>query len=260
MSAAAPAIALRGLAIRYGERVALRPTTLDVPARSVQAVVGPAGSGKTSLLRTLDLLSVEVDGATLDGTARVHDVDVTALARQPRRDAAALAALRRRVGIVFAVPQPLPGSIAENVGFGARLAGASGARLAERVEAGLRAARLWDEVRDRLRLPAARLSGGQQQRLCLARALAVDPEVLLLDEPCSGLDPISTAQIEETLRVLAERLTCVLVTNNVAQARRVADRTAFLLMGELVEEGPTARLFDDAADARTRDYLAGRFG
>ena len=262
-AAGLPALALRDLSVRYGDRVALQPTTLDVQPRTIQGVVGPAGSGKTTLLRTLDLLSVEVDGATVSGSARLFGDDLLAAAG-PNAGASARAALRRRVGIVFAVPAPLPGSIAENVGFGPRRLGVRGAALAERVERALRAARLWDEVKDRLSLPAMRLSGGQQQRLCLARTLAVEPEVLLLDEPCSGLDPISTAQIEDTLVALTRapdaRLTCVLVTNNVMQARRVADRTAFLLMGELVEEGPTAELFAGARDARTRDYLAGRFG
>jgi phosphate transport system ATP-binding protein len=201
-----------------------------------------------------------VDGATLAGEAHVAGVEVTRLACERRPDPRALAELRRRAGIVFAVPRALPGSIFENVAFGPRRAGVRGTALTERVERALRDAQLWAEVRDRLRLPAARPSGGQQQRLCLARTLALEPEVLLLDEPCSGLDPISTQLIEETLRALAERLTSVLVTNNLAQARRVSDRTAFLFMGALVEEGATAALFAAPRDPRTRDYFTGRFG
>jgi phosphate transport system ATP-binding protein len=169
--------------------------------------------------------------------------------------------LRRRIGMVFATPQPLPGSIYDNLVYGPRLGGIRGrAALDELVETSLRAAELWDEVKDRLRRSAFALSGGQQQRLCIARTIALGPEVILLDEPCSGLDPISTLKIEEMMRSLRSRFTWVLVTNNTKQAARVSQRTAFLLLGELVEDGPTATLFTSPRDERTGDYIEGRFG
>jgi phosphate transport system ATP-binding protein len=169
--------------------------------------------------------------------------------------------LRRRVGMVFATPQPLPGSIRDNLLFGPRLAGAhSRSELAALVESSLHAAQLWDETKDRLDSPASALSGGQQQRLCIARTIALDPDVVLLDEPCSGLDPISTLKIEETMQRLRSRFTWVLVTNNTKQAARVSDRTAFMLAGELIEEAPTGRLFTAPVDRRTGDYVEGRFG
>ncbi|MCA0375566.1 MAG: phosphate ABC transporter ATP-binding protein [Gemmatimonadetes bacterium] len=253
-------IHLDDFSVHVGQRAKVQHLTLRIPHATLHAIIGPAGSGKTTLLRALDLLGPHRDDARLSGTARVADTDIVALSAVRWPDPRVVATHRRRVGIVFAVPHPLPGSIFENVAFGARRAGVQGTTLTARVEEALRHARLWEEVHDRLDLPAARLSGGQQQRLCLARALAVQPQVLLLDEPCSGLDPISTAQIEETLRVLAGTMTCVLVTNSLAQARRVSDDTTFLLGGRLVETGPTAQLFTDPQDARTRDYVAGRFG
>lgn len=254
-------LAARDLAVRYGPVVALRPTTLAIRAGTIHAIIGPAGSGKTSFLRALNLLSVEVDGATLGGSLTLDGEELVGPDGGAALAGDALARLRRRVGIVFATPQPLPRSIYENLAFGPRLAGVRGKdALDALVERSLRAAQLWDEVRDRLALPATRLSGGQQQRLCLARTLALDPEVVLLDEPCSGLDPISTARIEDTLRALTPAVTCVLVTNTVAQARRVADTTAFFYLGQLLENAPTAALFGAPRDPYTRDYLAGRFG
>ena len=249
-----PKLDVRALDVRYGRVSAVRGLDLAVPPGSICAIIGPARSGKTSLLRTINLLSLEIDGAEVDGRILVDGEDIL----RPDTDRARL---RRRIGMVFATPQPLPGSIRDNLVYGPRLAGIRGqARLAALVESSLRAAQLWDEVKDRLDHSAFALSGGQQQRLCLARTIALDPEIVLLDEPCSGLDPISTLKIEETMRALRSRFTWVLVTNNTKQAARVSDRTAFLLGGELVEEAPTAQLFTAPRDPRTGDYVEGRFG
>jgi phosphate transport system ATP-binding protein len=249
-----PKLDIHGLSVRYGHVAAVRDLDLAVPSGSIYAVIGPARSGKTSVLRTINLLSLEVDGAEVAGRIFVDGEDI--LAHDVQR-----ARLRRRIGMVFATPQPLPGSIRENLVYGPRLAGVRGdARLAEIIEASLRAAQLWEEVKDRLDESAFALSGGQQQRLCLARTIALGPEIILLDEPCSGLDPISTLKIEETMRSLRSRFTWLLVTNNTKQAARVSDRTAFMLGGALVEEAPTAQLFTTPRDARTADYVEGRFG
>jgi phosphate transport system ATP-binding protein len=248
-------IDIRNVSIRYGDREILRPTTLQVPAGSIHGIIGPAGSGKTSLLRTINKLSIERDLAVVSGTIVVDGIDVLPL----RGDA--LAALRRKVGIVFATPQPLPRTVFENVAYAPRVAGVrDSGTLAGLVEEALKAAQLWDEVADRLDLMATQLSGGQQQRLCIARALALKPAVVLLDEPCSALDPITTRRIEDALVSLTPAVTIVLVTNNVKQAERIATRTSFFLTGDLIETAPTAQLFSGAQDERTRDYLAGRFG
>lgn len=254
-STTAVKIALRDLSVRYLDTIALAPTSLNVSAGTVHALIGPAAGGKTSLLRTINGMSAELDGATVSGAIWVDRMDVVGLAGPE------LAALRRRIGIVFATPQPLPRSVFENVAYGPSIAGVRDPdALRATVERSLRAAELWDEVRDRLAAPATALSGGQQQRLCLARTLALDPEVVLLDEPCSGLDPISTARIESTLRSLTPRLTVVFVTNNVKQAERIADDVSFFLGGHLIESGPAVQVFERPRDPRTRDYLAGRFG
>jgi phosphate transport system ATP-binding protein len=250
----APKIAIRKLGIGYGGVPAIRDVTLSVPSHSITAIIGPAGSGKTSLLRTINLLSVDVDRAEVEGEILIDDRNVLDVDLDRT-------ALRRRVGMVFATPQPLPGSIYDNLVYGPRLAGVRRrTELDEVVESSLRAAQLWNEVKDRLRRSAALLSGGQQQRLCIARTLALGPEVVLLDEPCSGLDPISTFKIEEMMRALRDRFTWILVTNNTKQAARISQQTAFLLLGQLIEEGPTARLFTAPADPRTGDYIEGRFG
>jgi len=247
-------VAVRGLEVSYGSKRAVRDLTLDIAPNAVTAVIGPAGSGKTSILRTINLLSVDVDGATTRGEIRLDGRNV--LDGHTDR-----AALRRQVGMVFATPQPLPGTIFDNLVYGPRLAGVRRrAELDALVESSLRSAELWDEVKDRLGASAFALSGGQQQRLCIARTIALGPEVILLDEPCSGLDPISTLRIEEMMRSLTSRFTWVIVTNNTKQAARVSQRTAFLLLGELVEEGPTAELFTSPRDGRTADYVEGRFG
>jgi phosphate transport system ATP-binding protein len=253
VSDVAPKVALRKLGIRYGGAPVVRDVNLAIPRNAVTAIIGPAGSGKTSLLRTINLLSVEVDRARVEGEILLDGRDIL-------RAGVDRAALRRRVGMVFATPQPLPGSIYDNLVYGPRLAGVRREELDGLVESSLRAAELWEEVKDRLRRSAFSLSGGQQQRLCIARTIALAPEVVLLDEPCSGLDPVSTLKIEEMMRTLRSRFTWVLVTNNTKQAARVSERTAFLLLGELVEEGPTSQLFTTPKDSRTGDYVEGRFG
>lgn len=251
---AADKIRIERLSITLGDREVVRSLDLAIPRGSIYALIGPAGSGKTSVLRTINLLSVDVDHARVSGKVLLDDQDVL----QPSVDRSAL---RRRVALVFATPQPLPGSVFANLTFGPRLAGTTArADLEQLVEASLRKAELWDEVKDRLHRSAFALSGGQQQRLCIARALALNPEVVLLDEPCSGLDPISTFKIEEMMRSLKQQLTWVIVTNNTKQAARVSDRAAFLLSGELVEDAPTNRLFTAPRDGRTADYVEGRFG
>jgi phosphate transport system ATP-binding protein len=247
-------IRLERLSIELGERQVVRGLDLAIPHGSIYALIGPAGSGKTSVLRTINLLSVDVDRARVSGKVLLDGLDVL----QAGVDRSAL---RRRVALVFATPQPLPGSVFANLTFGPRLAGTTArADLELLVETSLRKAELWDEVKDRLHGSAFALSGGQQQRLCIARALALSPEVVLLDEPCSGLDPISTFKIEEMMRSLKQQLTWVIVTNNTKQAARVSDRAAFMLSGELVEDAPTKRLFTAPLDRRTADYVEGRFG
>ncbi len=250
-----PKIDIRALTISYGgAQPVVRRVHLEIPKNAIYAFIGPAGSGKTSILRSINLLSVDVDRADVMGQIRIDGNDI--LKRRVNR-----AELRRRVGMVFATPQPLPGSIRHNLTYGPRLAGVGGrAALHDRVESSLRAAQLWDEVKDRLDRSAFALSGGQQQRLCIARALALEPEVILLDEPCSGLDPISTLKIEQTMESLRDRITWVIVTNNTKQAARVSQRTAFFLLGELIEDGPTEQLFTAPRDRRTGDYIEGRFG
>lgn len=251
---ATAAIDIRGLCVRYGETTAVRDLDLSIARGAIHAIIGPARSGKTTVLRTLNLLSIDVDGAVAAGSIALDGRNI--LGADVDRPS-----LRRRVGMVFATPQPLPGSIRDNLLFGPRLAGAhSRSELAALVESSLHAAQLWDETKDRLDSPASALSGGQQQRLCIARTIALDPDVVLLDEPCSGLDPISTLKIEETMQRLRSRFTWVLVTNNTKQAARVSDRTAFMLAGELIEEAPTGRLFTAPVDRRTGDYVEGRFG
>ncbi len=247
-------IANRNFSVFYGATRALRGITLDVPANRILGIIGPAGSGKTALLRAMNRLNDLDPNCRVEGQILLDGEDIY----QPDFD---VVRLRRRVGMLFALPVPLPMSLFDNIAYGPRLSGIRARkRLDELVERSLRAAFLWDEVKDRLHTSALRLSGGQQQRLCLARVLAMEPEVILLDEPCSGLDPISTARIEEALMTLKNDYTIVLVTNNTKQAARVADITAFLLQGELVEFGPTPQLFLTPGDKRTNDYISGRFG
>lgn len=232
----------------------LRNITLDVRPRERLSIIGPASSGKTTFLRSLNRLNDLHWQFSKTGRILMDGQDIY----DPRQD---VAVLRRRVGMVYAVPTPLPWTVHENIAYGPRLAGVNNRRrLDEIVEQALRSAFLWDEMKDRLQDLATNLSGGQQQRLCLARVLALEPEVLMLDEPCSALDPISTAKIEAALEELKSRYSIILVTNNTKQAARASDRTAFLLMGELVEIGPTKQIFTNPTHQRTGDYITGNFG
>ncbi|HEY5999644.1 MAG TPA: phosphate ABC transporter ATP-binding protein [bacterium] len=237
-----------------GGQAALRDVTLDVPANRILGLVGPASSGKSTLLRCLNRMADLIAGARREGRILLDGADIHA----GGLDAVDI---RRRVGMVFDTPVPLPRSIYENVAYGQRLKGERDrGRLDAIVESALKAAILWDEVKDRLGTSALRLSGGQQQRLCIARTIALDPEVILLDEPCSGLDPISTLKVEEALAELKARYSIVLVTNNTKQAARVSDEVGFFLMGELVEYGEARQIFTVPRDKRTDDYISGRFG
>lgn len=247
-----PVLELRGFSAWYGAAPALAGVDLRVRPNEVLGLIGPAGGGKTTFLRSLNRMSDLDAGYRAEGLVAYRGTDV-------RGADVDVAVLRRKLGMVFATPVPLPGSILQNLRLGPRLMGGK-ADVDGRVEKSLRAAYLWDEVKDRLELPGASLSGGQQQRLCLARTLMLEPDVLLLDEPCSGLDPISTAKIEEALTLLKKELTVVLVTNNVMQASRCADRTAFFLQGKLVEEGPTRDIFVNPKEKLTHEYVSGRFG
>lgn len=250
-----PKFAIRNLTYGYSGQTVLNNVTLNIPAHEIFVLLGPANSGKSTLLRLLNRLndmleeSVEMSGQILLDGEDIYGPEVQ------------VTELRRRVGIVFARPLPLPGSIRENITYGLTLRGERDpAMLDEAVQRSLQQAALWDEVQNRLHDSAIRLSGGQQQRLCLARVLALEPDVVLLDEPTSGLDPISTAQVEESLQELKQDYTFILSPHSVQQAARVADRAAFLLMGELVETGPASRFFTAPGDKRTEDYLTGRFG
>ena len=252
--ASAPKIVVQEFSASFGGVSALRNITLNIHPRERLAIIGPAQSGKTTLLRSLNRLNDLDPRFTHSGHIVLDGRNIYA----PDTD---VPALRRQIGMVYAVPAPLPWSIYDNLAYGPRLAGIRDtARLDSLIESGLRNAFLWDEIKDRLKEPAHNLSGGQQQRLCLARVLALEPEVLVLDEPCSGLDPISTGRIEDAMAELRSKYSIVLVTNNTKQAARASDRTAFLLMGELVEVGPTSRVFTSPADQRTNDYITGNFG
>jgi phosphate transport system ATP-binding protein len=242
-----------GLRVVRKDRELLKGITLDVNAGEVLSIIGPAGAGKTTFLRSLNRMNDLDSNLEISGRVFVEGFQVYSEEVDP-------ALLRRCVGMVFSVPVPLPMSIYDNLVYGLRLSGELRGRFEERIEAALRAAFLWDEVKDRLRDAARNLSGGQQQRLCLARSLILEPRVLLLDEPCSGLDPISTAKIEEALYRLKDDLAIILVTNNVKQASRASDRTAFFFFGELVEVQPTSSLFVAPKDPRTSEYITGRFG
>jgi phosphate transport system ATP-binding protein len=238
----------------YGGISALREINLSTRANQIFAVLGPARSGKTTFLKSLNRLTDLIPGASHTGHIYIEGQEIHA-------PEVALPDLRRRVGMVFDLPTPLPLSIFDNVAYGPRLKGVRKEKeLEEVVEKSLRASILWDEVKDRLFTSAFSLSGGQQQRLCIARVLALEPEVILLDEPCSGLDPISTASIEESLTVLKEKYTIILVPHNIQQASRVADRVGFFLAGELLEEGPVDQIFTRPKNKKTEDYISGKFG
>ncbi|MGB6200944.1 MAG: phosphate ABC transporter ATP-binding protein PstB [Candidatus Acidiferrales bacterium] len=234
----------------YGKAQSLFKVNLQIAANRVTAMIGPSGCGKSTLLRTLNRMHETISHTRLNGKILLDGQDI--LSQDVTR-------LRRKVGMVFQRPNPFPKSIYDNVAYGLRINGYAGS-LQEHVEHSLRRAALWDEVKDRLNKSAYSLSGGQQQRLCIARALAVDPEVLLLDEPCSALDPVSTAKVEDLLIELKQNCTIVIVTHNMQQAARVSDFTAFMLMGELIEFQPTPQLFTTPTDPRTEAYITGRFG
>ena len=245
---------VQGLDLWYGDHQALHDISMNIPEKSITALIGPSGCGKSTFLKTLNRMNDLIPGVKITGDVRYRDQDIFA----PGTD---VNELRREIGMVFQKPNPFPMSIYDNIAYGPRTHGIKNrARLDEIVEKSLRGAAIWDEVKDRLKKNALGLSGGQQQRLCIARALAVEPEVLLMDEPTSALDPISTLKIEELAMQLKEQYTIVIVTHNMQQAVRISDRTAFFLLGELVECDDTQQLFSQPQDQRTEDYITGRFG
>ena len=253
--AASVAIEVESVSFFYGQKQALTDISIDIHANRVTAFIGPSGCGKSTFLRALNRMNDVIPGARLTGSVRIGGEDVYA----PTAD---VVALRRRVGMVFQKSNPFPKTIFENVAYGLRVNGLAGTRgeLANRVEESLQAAAIWDEVKDRLHTSALGLSGGQQQRLCIARALATRPAILLMDEPASALDPIATQRIEELVYQLKNDYTIVIVTHNMQQAARVSDTTAFFWLGRLLECGPTERIFTDPAEKLTEDYVTGRFG
>jgi phosphate transport system ATP-binding protein len=245
---------LEGLSAFYGDAPAVRNVELEFPPNEVTAIIGPSGCGKSTLVRCINRMHEEIPGARAEGRVLLDGEDLYA-------NGVDVVAVRRAVGMVFQKPNPFPTmSIFDNVAAGPRLAGIRGGSLRDRVERTLRGAGLWEEVKDRLEEPGIGLSGGQQQRLCIARTLAVEPEVILMDEPCSALDPVATLKIEELIADLRTRYTIVIVTHNMQQAGRVADSTAFMLSGEMVEHGPTDKIFTNPNDERTEDYVSGKFG
>ena len=249
-----PIMTVKDLCLWYGSHQALKNITIDIPEKSITALIGPSGCGKSTFLKTLNRMNDLVPDVKITGDVRYRDEDIF----DPAQD---VSELRREVGMVFQKPNPFPMSIYDNIAYGPRTHGLKNrAQLDEIVEKSLRGAAIWDEVKDRLQKNALGLSGGQQQRLCIARALAVEPAVLLMDEPTSALDPISTSKIEELAMQLKERYTIVIITHNMQQAVRISDRTAFFLLGELVECGETETLFSTPRDKRTEDYITGRFG
>ncbi len=255
-----PAMQVRNLSAWYTDKQAIRGISLDIPAQSIAAIIGPSGCGKSTLIRCLNRMHEVVRGARVEGQVLLGGENIYAPAVDP-------VIVRQRIGMVFQKPNPFPMmSIYDNVIAGYKLGAVTrGGELDEIVERSLRQAALWDEVKDKLRDSGASLSGGQQQRLCIARALAVEPEIILMDEPCSALDPIATLKIEDLMRTLSSHYTIVIVTHNMQQAARVSDQTAFMLageerVGELIEIGPTDKLFTNPKDKRTEDYITGRFG
>lgn len=250
----APKIVIKNLNFYYNKKQVIHELDLEIPANEILSVFGPSNSGITTLLRSLNRLYELIPEARMEGEIlldgrSIHAPDVS------------VTELRRKIGMVFDVPTSLPMSIFDNIAYGPRLSGKKNKEdIARIVEESLRMAALWDAVKERLKMPAMSLSGGQQQRLCIARVLALEPEVILLDRPCSGLDPISTAKIEESLMQLKERFTIVITPHNVQQAGRISDRVAFMLMGKLIEEGSNTEVFSNPKNQRTDDYITGRFG
>ncbi len=249
-----PCLKVENLNLFYGKKQALHGINMEMPKKKVTAFIGPSGCGKSTLLRCINRMNDLVDNVTIEGKILLHNDNIY-------DKSVNVAALRRRVGMVFQKPNPFPKSIFENVTYGLRIQGINDKRiLEETVETSLRGAALWDEVKDRLNDNALGLSGGQQQRLVIARAIAIAPEVLLLDEPASALDPISTLKIEELINELKEKYTIVIVTHNMQQAARVSDYTAFMYMGDLIEIGATTQIFTKPAKKQTEDYITGRYG
>lgn len=247
-------LSVQDLCLWYGSHQALKDINIEIPEKSITALIGPSGCGKSTFLKTLDRMNDLIPDVKITGSIKYKGEDIF----EPSVD---VSELRRQVGMVFQKPNPFPMSIYDNIAYGPRTHSVkSRAKLDEIVEQSLRGAAIWDEVKDRLKKNAMGLSGGQQQRLCIARALAVEPEVLLMDEPTSALDPISTSKIEELAMELKDRYTIVIVTHNMQQAVRISDHTAFFLLGELVEYGETEKLFSQPQDKRTEDYITGRFG
>ncbi len=247
-------VTLERLTAYYGDNAAVRGVSLQFRPNEVTAIIGPSGCGKSTLVRCVNRMHEEIPGTRVEGKVLIDDVDVYGADADP-------VAVRAAIGMVFQKANPFPTmSVFDNVAAGLRLTGRKGRDLNGRVDAALRAAGLWDEVKDRLHSPGLALSGGQQQRLCIARAIAVEPEVILMDEPCSALDPQATLRIEELISELKARYTIAIVTHNMQQAARVADSTAFMLNGELVEFAPTDKIFTNPGDSRTEDYVTGRFG
>ena len=247
-------ITTRGLDLWYGPKQALQKVSMEIPRHRVTALIGPSGCGKSTFLRCLNRMNDLIDGVRITGEVRIEGEDIYARGVD-------VVDLRRRVGMVFQKSNPFPKSIFDNIAYGPRVNGTrSRGKLAEIVEESARRAAMWDEVKDRLHESALSLSGGQQQRLCIARALAVSPEVLLMDEPASALDPISTAEVEETIHHLKQHYTVVIVTHNMQQAARVSDMTGYFYMGELIEFAPTEQIFTNPQQKSTEDYITGRFG
>ena len=250
----APGISLRDINAYYGDNHAIKGVSLEYAPNQVTAMIGPSGCGKSTHVRCINRMHEEIPGAHAEGEIMLDDLDINA------KDVDVVA-VRRAIGMVFQKPNPFPTmSIFDNVAAGLKLAGMRGVDVRERVERSLIGAGLWEEVKDRLGQPGVGLSGGQQQRLCIARTIAVEPDVILMDEPCSALDPIATLRIEDLIQDLKERYTIVIVTHNMQQAARVADTTAFMLLGELVEHAPTEKIFSNPGDTRTEEYVTGKFG
>jgi phosphate transport system ATP-binding protein len=247
-------VAARQLSLWYGEKQALKDISFEIPPNKVTSLIGPSGCGKSTFLRCLNRMNDLIDGVRIEGEVRIDDIDIYGKGVD-------VVDLRRKVGMVFQKSNPFPKSIFDNIAYGPRVNGMKGKRkMQDLVEESARRAAIWDEIKDRLHESAFSLSGGQQQRLCIARALAVNPEILLMDEPASALDPISTAEVEETIHELKELYTVVIVTHNMQQAARVADYTAYFYLGELVEFAPTQVLFTNPRQKSTEDYITGRFG
>jgi phosphate transport system ATP-binding protein len=247
-------MSVKGLNAWYGDNHALRDISIEYAPNQVTAMIGPSGCGKSTVLRCLNRMHEEIPGARAEGDVLLDDLDIY-------DNGVDVVAVRRAIGMVFQKPNPFPTmSIYDNVASGLRLAGTKGVDLDERVEGSLRGAGLWEEVKDRLDRPGMSLSGGQQQRLCIARTIAVEPRIVLMDEPCSALDPIATLRIEELIDELKQQYTIVIVTHNMQQAARVADTTAFFLLGELIEHAATEQIFQTPSDERTEQYVTGKFG